>query len=76
MCDGARCGFVVHLCFNVGELVVAGWVFRLLQVMEISPLHGDGFWKGVQEDKYGTQQGGKDISTMFWDKKDINVLSF
>jgi hypothetical protein len=30
MCDGAWCGFVVPLCFNVGELLVARWVFQLL----------------------------------------------
>jgi hypothetical protein len=30
MCDGVKCGFVVHLCFNVGELIMAGWVFWLL----------------------------------------------
>jgi hypothetical protein len=44
--------------------------------MEISPLHGDGFWKGAQEDKYGTWKGGKKTLAMFWDKKEISVLSF
>jgi hypothetical protein len=44
--------FVVHLCLNVGVLDIVGLVLQLLQIMEISFLYGDGFWKGVQKNKY------------------------
>lgn len=53
--DNVWLGFDVGLCFNVGKLVVVGRVFRLLQVMEVSSFHGDGFWKEVQEDKNRTR---------------------
>jgi hypothetical protein len=44
--------------------------------MEVSSLHGDGFWKGVQEDKYETRQVEGWTSTMFWSEKWIMFLSF
>jgi hypothetical protein len=52
MYDDARHGFVVRLCLNVGELAIIELVFQLLQIMEISSLCGDYFWKGVQKDKH------------------------
>jgi hypothetical protein len=36
-------------------------------------LHGDGFWKGAQKDKYMTRKGVI-ILAMLWEKKEINVF--
>jgi hypothetical protein len=34
---------------------------------------GDGFWNGVQENKYEIREGVI-ILAMFWDKKEISVF--